>query len=417
MPKKVIYYLVGLLLLITACTTQISSPRPTPSAEPPDPNISTSNDSVDPQQACTDPVPTDSRFGIKQWPITDFCQHTIPYEEIFGLLGRDQIPALDDPTFESIEQAAIWLTDPEPVQLLQMGDDTQAYPLPILIWHEIVNDVIGGVPVVVTYCPLCNSALVFERTVNGRLLDFGTTGNIRNAGLIMYDHQTESWWQQFEGEAIAGELTGRKLKLLPSNIVSFADFKSQFPEGLVLSIDTGFDRNYGENPYINYDALTNPRTKFFEGETDDRLPPKMRVLALTLGDSAVAYPYDRLEREKVVNDTIAEQPLVVFWKGGTLSPLYAPLIWESKDVGSAMAYSRKVNGQVLTFEPGAEALAQDQETGTSWNIFGTAVDGPLTGEQLTPLSAHEFFWFAWAAFQPDTIIYENPAGTAVGQGE
>ena len=413
MLMKFIYILGGLLLLITACGTQPSSPHPTPAASPPAPNISTSPSSLDQKHICADLIPPDSRFGIKRWPITDFCRHTVPYEEIIGILGRDQIPALDEPAFESIEQASIWLTDPEPVQVLEINDSPRAYPLPILIWHEIVNDMVGGVPVVVTYCPLCNSALVFERNVDGRLLDFSTTGNIRKADLIMYDRQTESWWQQLGGEAIVGELTGSKLTPLPSNIVSFTDFKAQFPEGLVLSIDTGFDRHYGETPYVNYDVLINTRTKFFEGEKDDRLPPKMRVLAFREGDTAVAYPYKQLEEERVVNDTISEEPVVIFWKSGTLSPLFTLLIWESKDVGSAMAYSRKVKGQVLTFEPGTVALAQDKETGTSWNIFGTAVDGPLIGEQLTPLPAHEFFWFAWAAFQPDTLIYENPAGTGV----
>ncbi len=412
MPKKSTLYLGVLLLLTTACTTRPSPTPATPPAKPPAPENSTSSSFEDQQhQTCTDPVPPDSRFGLKRWPRTDFCQHTVPYEDIIGLLGRDQIPALDEPTFESIEQANIWLTDREPVQVLDINDTPRAYPLSILIWHEIVNDVVGGLPVVVTYCPLCNSALVFESAVGGRPLDFSTTGNIRNADLIMYDRQTESWWQQFEGKAIVGELTGRKLTPLPSSIVSFADFKTQFPEGKVLSIDTGFDRHYGETPYVNYDVVINSRTKFFEGEKDDRLPPKMRVLALTQGDMAVAYPYKLLEEEKVLNDTINEEPVVIFWKSGTLSPLFTLLIWESKDVGSAAAYNRKVKGQVLTFEPGDESLTRDQETGSSWNIFGTAVDGPLEGEQLTPLFAHEFFWFAWAAFQPDTLLYDNEAGT------
>jgi hypothetical protein len=179
MSKRINYCFVGLLLLITACTSQQSSPHPTPLTAPSDTSISTSTNAVDQQQeACTDPVPPDSRFGIKRWPQTDFCQHSIPYEEIRAVQVRDRIPALDDPGFESIEEADTWLTDPEPVQVLQIGGDVRAYPLPILIWHEIVNDVIGGEPVVVTYCPLCNSALVFKRTVDGRLLDFGTTGNI-----------------------------------------------------------------------------------------------------------------------------------------------------------------------------------------------------------------------------------------------
>jgi hypothetical protein len=418
MSKRIKYCFVGLLLLITACTSQQSSPHPTPLTAPSDTSISTSTNAVDQQQgACTDPVPADSRFGIKLWPRTDFCQHSIPYEEIRGIVGRDRIAALDDPGFDSIEEADIWLTDPEPVQVLQIGADVRAYPLPILIWHEIVNDVVGGEAVVVTYCPLCNSALVFERTVDGHLLDFDTTGNIRKADLIMYDRQTESWWQQFEGQAIAGELTGAKLSLLPSTIVSYADFKTQYPEGQVLAIDTGFDRRYGETPYINYDSLANFGTRFFDGETDDRLPPKMRVLALSLGDTSVAYPYAVLEDEKAINDRVENQPLVILWKRGTLSPVFSPLIFESKDIGSAAAFSRQLNGRLLTFQPANGDRFQDQETGSQWNIFGTAVSGPLVGEQLTPLTAHEFFWFAWAAFQPETSIYQDMTAPVTAQGQ
>ncbi|MDQ4106365.1 MAG: DUF3179 domain-containing protein, partial [Actinomycetota bacterium] len=144
---------------------------------------------------------------------TDFSRHSVPYSEIrSGGPPKDGIPAIDEPRFVGVAEADRWLETREPVILLRVADKVRAYPIQIIMWHEIVNDTVGGVPVAVTFCPLCNTAIAFERTVEGRELDFGTTGRLRFSNLIMYDHQTESWWQQATGEAIAGELTGKQLK-------------------------------------------------------------------------------------------------------------------------------------------------------------------------------------------------------------
>ncbi len=412
MPGKSIFFclLLGALLL-PACNSLLEPANPAPI---PDSNLvsTAAKKGVPDHNAsnCQETIPEDSTIGVRNWPDTNFCRHSVAYEEIQGVLGKDSIASLDDPKFESVEEAGFWLTDREPVLVLEMAGEARAYPLPIMIWHEIVNDTVDGIPLVVTYCPLCNSALVFERRLEGLELSFGTTGNLRNADLIMYDRKTESWWQQFEGEAIVGDLTGSRLKVLPSQLVSFGDFRKQFPDGRVLSIDTGFDRRYGENPYINYDSLVNSSTKYFPGQADPRLQPKQRVLALQLGSTAVAYPYDSLSSLGVINDTRGDLPLVVFWKSGTVSPLYGQYIFDStKDIGSAAAFSRELDGQVLTFESsrGNDALFQDVQTRSQWNIFGSAVDGPLAGRQLMPLPGHEFFWFAWAAFQPDAELFQE----------
>lgn len=357
---------------------------------------------------CSNPVPEDRRFPLPPWPETNFCLHSISYDEIrYGGIPKDRIPAIDEPVFQTVVEAMVWLADVEPVIAFELEGDVRAYPLQVLVWHEIVNDVVAGRPLVVTYCPLCNAALVFERTVDGQILGFGTSGNLRKADLIMYDRQTQSWWQQFTGEAIVGEMTGRQLKLLPSSIVSFGDFRAQFSDGLVLFPDTDVERAYGETPYISYDSLVNPGTKFLDGQPDDRLPPKMRVLALAFEDAAIAYPYSTLEEARVINDTFAGRELAIFWKSGTVSPLYKQVIVDSKDVGSAAAFSRRLDGQLLTF-----ALENDQivdlETGSSWNLFGLATTGPLEGRRLTPVPANEFLWFAWAAFRPDTGLYQIP---------
>lgn len=354
---------------------------------------------------CDNPVPEDRQFPLPPWPDTDFCRHSVSYDEItFGGVHRDRIPAIDEPVFQSLEEANVWLADVEPVLALELDGDARAYPLQVLVWHEIVNDTVGGVPAVITYCPLCNSGLAFERRADGRILDFGVSGNLRRANLIMYDRQTESWWQQFTGEAIVGAMTGAQLRLLPVHLVSYGDFKARFPQGRVLFPDTGYERPYGETPYVTYDSPVNPRAGWLQGEPDPRLHPKMRVLALDIGDTAIAYPYETLREERVINDRQAGEAVVIFWKSGTTSALYKTVIAESRDVGSAAAYSRMVRGRMLTFVADGTQF-RDLETGSTWNLLGLATQGPLAGEQLRPLQGHEFLWFAWAAFRPDTLIH------------
>ena len=275
------------------------------------------------------------RAGIstRGWE-TDFSRHSVPFNEIFsGGVPRDGIPPLDDPKFTTPEQADQWLGDAEPVISFEINGDARAYPLQILTWHEVVNDVVGGMPVVATFCPLCNSAIVFDRTLDGVVHDFGVSGKLRNSDLIMWDRQTESWWQQFTGEAIVGELTGKKLTFLPASIISWVDFKSANPEGQVLSRDTGFNRPYGQNPYVGYDRADNPPF-LFRGDLDGRLQPKERVAAVTIGDEDAAFPFATLEEERVVHYNVGGQDLVVFFKSGTRSALDDLLIGDSDEVGA-----------------------------------------------------------------------------------
>jgi hypothetical protein len=201
----------------------------------------------------------DPQSWRQEWPITDFTKHTVALSDIrSGGPSKDGIPAIDSPRFEQLNAGVArgWarnIVDNEPVISVAMAGDTRAYPVRILIWHEIVNDSIGGMSVVVTYCPLCNSGLVFERSQPDRLLDFGTTGKLRNSDLVMYDRQTESWWQQFTGEAIVGALSGRKLRLLPSRMESMRQFRQRFPAGKVLVptplrwIAAGRHRSHGKS--------------------------------------------------------------------------------------------------------------------------------------------------------------------------
>jgi hypothetical protein len=211
-------------------------------------------------------------------------------------------------------------------------------------------------------------------------------------------------WQQFTGDAIVGDKVGTQLTFIPSSIVSFADFKAAHPEGPVLSRETGFSRRYGENPYVGYDTIDqNPF--LFNAPLDERLLPMTRVVTLSLDEVDIAYPLEILAEAGVIHDTQGGQDLVLFHTGGTASALNARVIADGKDVGATAVYDPNLDGQKLTFSKDGETIV-DAETGSTWNILGQAVDGPLAGKQLTSIVHADHFWFSWAAFRPDTIIYQ-----------
>ena len=350
---------------------------------------------------CEDPFEGTPNFNPGYWDETNFCKHSVDYSSIIsGGPPPDGIPPIDNPTFEDIQSADEWLEDIEPVISFEVNGDARAYPLQIMTWHEIVNDTVGGEPVVVTFCPLCNTALAFARPeIDGEVLTFGTSGNLRNSDLVMYDRQTESWWQQFSGEAIVGDLTGTQLQFLPASIKSWEDFQENHPDGQVLSIETGFNRDYGRNPYVGYDDI-NSSPFLFRGEVDDQLPPMARVVGILKeeGDSR-SYPLARVQEERVINDRLGEEPIVVFWKSGTASALDTRSIPEGDNIGSTGVFRARIGEQQLTFAPQGDGQFQDQETGSTWNIFGEAVEGDLAGEALEPIPHHDTFWFVWSTFQ------------------
>src|SRR3970282_1306302 len=203
------------------------------------------------------------------------------------------IPAMVRPLFVTPDEAGKWLDRREPVIVFERNGDTRAYPLQILMFHEIVNDIVGGIPVAVTCCPLCNASLVFDRRIAGAVLDFGTTGKLRKSDLVMYDRQTESWWQQFTGKGIVGKYASSELRRVPSTIASFSDFRGAHPQGRVLSRETGFVRPYGRNPYRGYDRVGD-HPFLFADPVDPRLPAMERVLGVTLGGKVRVYPFTAL---------------------------------------------------------------------------------------------------------------------------
>lgn len=338
---------------------------------------------------------------------TDFSRRAVPSAEIIsGGPPKDGIPALDKPRFERAASAAKWLEEREPVMVVENGGNVKAYPLGILIWHEIVNDQVGGLPVSVTFCPLCNTALVFDRRLDGRVLDFGTTGRLRHSDLVMYDRQTETWWQQATGDAIVGELVGNELQRFPSSILSWETARKLHPGLLVLSRNTGYQRDYGRNPYVGYDDRSNrPLRNFFSQDTDPRLPAMERVAALELG-RGWAVAFEALSEERVVNAEAAGTPFVVFWEAGTASALDRREIASGRDVGQTASFDRRVEGQLLSFRATKRGF-QDEETGSLWDFAGRATAGTLAGKRLRPLPHGNHFWFAWVTFRPEAVLWEG----------
>jgi Protein of unknown function (DUF3179) len=345
-------------------------------------------------------------FDTSDWE-TDFSNHSAPLDEFMsGGPPKDGIPSIDEPRFVSVEEADEFLDAREPVAVVELEGEVRAYPLQILTWHEIVNDEIAGEPVAVTYCPLCNSTVAFRREIEGEAVEFGTTGMLRSSDLVMYDRETESWWQQVTAEAVVGELTGERLEVLPSQILAWEEFQLAHPDGEVLSRDTGFDRDYGSNPYVAYDRNPESAPFLFEGEPDRSLPPKERVAAIkTGGESAVVYPFSRLADEAPVNDELDGEPVVVFFDPDVTSALDSAVISEGRDVGASAVFERRVDGRTLDFEPAPDPGAfQDSQTGSTWDMSGEATAGPLAGTQLEQVPHDDQFWFALAAFFEDAEI-------------
>ena len=266
----------------------------------------------------------------REWSKTDFSKTSIDFSEIrSGGPPKDGIPAVDEPKFLPVSQIKD-IKPTEPVVGLTIKGEMRAYPLRILMWHEIVNDSVAGVPVTVTFCPLCNTAIAFDRRIRGRVLDFGTTGKLRYSDLVMYDRQTESWWQQALGEAIVGKLTGTRLKMIPARIESFAKFKARAPRGLVLVPTYPGMRDYGANPYTGYDS--SPRPFLYNGEMPKGIKPLARVVSV--GEEAWSLELVKAKKRIVKGD------LVITWEPGQNSALDAGDISAGRDIGNVLVRRR-----------------------------------------------------------------------------
>lgn len=268
----------------------------------------------------------DPNFWRHEWPDTDFAQTSIQSwtEILSGGPPKDGIPAIDAPTFHSAAQETA-IPDTEPVITLELaGQSPRAYPIRYLIWHEIVNDTVGGLPVAVTFCPLCNSGITFDRRTENGTLSFGVSGKLRNSDMIMYDRETHSWWQQAIGTAIVGDLTGTQLTALPSWMESWGQFKARNPGGQVMA-QPDFGRAYGRNPYAGYDSLTKPF--LYSG---DPPPHGIPALARVVRVGTRTWPLTRIREA----GGLTEAGVSLSWETGQASALDTDQIAKGKNVGT-----------------------------------------------------------------------------------
>lgn len=319
--------------------------------------------------------------------------------EIVDAASYDGIPAIDDPVPLDRAFADQLLEDTEQVMLVEHGGAARAYPVRALIRHEIVNDEVAGRPVAVTWCPLCNTGIVFDRRVNGTAEVFGVSGSLYRSALIMFDRRTRSLWPQPLGTAVLGPLLGTELTVLASSLLPWSQVRDAHPSVQVV-MGSGLEFNETGNPYEGYDVSGDPF--LFRGEVDDRLPAFDRVVGVTVAEQSQAWTYDSLRARRTAQATVSDQPVVVLWAPGSASPLETTDVRTGRDVGSAAVYDPRLDGRMLTFSPAGRTEFTDRETGSRWTLAGLAVDGPLEGSRLTALPHQDAFWFAWAAFQPDT---------------
>lgn len=342
--------------------------------------------------------------AVRDAGATDLDQTSVELQA-FVRSGLQVVP-INEPLFVPVGVALASFDAREPVIALIIGETQRAYPLSILIRHEVVNDQVAEQYIAVTYCPLCNSAIVFDRRLeDGYVLQLGITGNVYKSNFVMYDDVTHSWWHQISGEALVGPMVGTHLEMLPSLVVGFGTFAERYPDGEVLIGDASQpNQDYGLNPYVGYDGSSNPLLS--TDDFDERLPPMERVLAVVIDDQPLAYSFEYLERVGAVNTEVDAETIVAFWQPGAVSVLDHRSIVQSEDVGQAAVFHRVWDGQALTFRSEANRFF-DNETNSEWNIFGEAISGPLQGATLRQYDCFQHFWFAWSSTYPETLIYNG----------
>lgn len=316
-------------------------------------------------------------------------KNIVPLDEIVsGGPPQDGIPSIDNPKFVSVSEADKFLQDADQVVGLNVNGDIRAYPLQILVWHEIVNDNVGGTSVAVTYCPLCFTNQVFNRTVDGQTVEFGTSGKLYNSNLVMYDRNSNSLWSQALGQAIVGKHAGLKLDRIPFDVAFWREWKQLYPDTNVLSRDTGSSRPYGADPYGSY--YSNNDLFFPVTNKDDRLELKEIIVGLENGGQFKAYKLQQIQDTRVINDRIGDKSLALF----SLYP-FMVRVFDSTLDGQKLEFQYNINISKIT----------DKQTGSEWNFDGIGTAGPMKGKHLLRLPYDEGFWFEWVAFHPKTALY------------
>lgn len=340
---------------------------------------------------------TDEEKNIFKLSLGQEIKHTVPLDKILsGGPPQDGIPSIDNPKFQSVQEADEILEDSELVLGLNINGDIRVYPLQILVWHEIVNDVVGDQPVAVTYCPLCFTNQVFNRTLNdGNTVEFGTSGKLYNSNLVMYDRKSNSLWSQALGEGIVGEYAGVKLERIPFDVAYWKEWKELYPESKVLSRDTGSVRPYGADPYGDY--YTNDLILFPVANDDKRLGLKEIIIGLENKDQYKAYKLQEIETKKVINDVIGEDKKIALV---SLEPFMIRVfdrVIDGNDDGNKIVVDLFYNETTNTLI--------DRVTGSELNFDGKFINKQLQGKKLERLPMDQGFWFEWAAFHPETEVF------------
>lgn len=345
---------------------------------------------------------------------TDISKRSVDLSEIQIVLPKGSFPTLDKPKFVNKTEGMGMFFSKEPVIAVEINGVAKAYSLNILTMHEIANDELGGVSILVTYCPLCNSGIVYNRVLkhNGKeeTLEFEASGMLRNSDMVMLDRKTETLWQQLMGTAIVGYYDGAELDVIPSLIISVEEFFDRYPNGQMLSKKTGFtetEKNYGYNPYKKYDENENPIQYFFNSDkVDKRLPAMERIVDIENNGDYKIYSFTSVAKNGVINDTFKTSSVVLFYKSGTISVLDENDISTSKDVGSVTVFNAIVDGNRLIFAK-ENGKFIDKGTKSKWDITGRCYEGKLEGKQLQIAPHSNHFAFAWLAFNPNSEIYEE----------
>jgi len=345
---------------------------------------------------------------------TDTTKRIIDLSEITVVLPRNTFPTINYPMFINKKEGLKAFYRHEPVIAVEINKEAKAYPLSILTMHEISNDVVGGVPVLPTYCPLCNSSIVYNRILNHNgqkhLLNFEVSGMLRNSDMIMADKETQTWWQQLTGTGLVGAFANVQLKVVPSMVISVEEFFNSYPKGKILSPKTGTraQDSYGINPYVGYDNLSGkPYDRYFDlDKLDSRLAPMERVVDIKGNNGHKIYPFTLIAESGVVNDIYDGDNIVLFYSDETVSVLDKRRIDASKAIGSVTVFSPLIGLKNLHFEKISSAF-MDSQTKSTWDITGRCIKGELKGKQLKPKKHGNHFAFAWLAFYPDSEIYDK----------
>ncbi|MDW7693388.1 DUF3179 domain-containing (seleno)protein [Flammeovirgaceae bacterium SG7u.111] len=348
--------------------------------------------------------------GVYQTWETNFNKLTVPITDFKAYLPKNAISPIYNSDFWNQRQAEGVYSPDEPMLVVTEGHIEKAYPVSVLIYHNIINDGVGRKNVAVTFCPLSGSIAVYNRKVvhndKTQVLSFGTTGVLRYANMVMYDHETETWWQQLDGDAVAGEFAGAKMEIVPFKILSYKRYYELYPYGLVMANNIDETVRYGTNPYYRYDDIKKPKPFLYSGLVNDRLPAMQRVLSIQSMGEYFIYPLSYVSVAGVLNDTPNDNFVVIFYEDNVLSPLDEEYIKDSKDIGTAVVFSSMVEGKRLTFKKENGKFIDDQ-TGSVWDITGKCDKGEYKGKQLKLMPYGLHFSFSPLLIRPQSRIFEE----------